>query len=190
MQIINLKKTSKIDYLNEDVAVLDESRCQNGPNTKRRICENTVDGNKDPNLAVRTGKRFGANAIGIQGINCKSGIFFNIKNNANNFALALCEYSINRFRNPIVLEKLINIINDPTLYDINIKLKLLYPEITNKKHNDLFNIDNNLNYKKFKYLCKKYKINYYKINKAKKELILKHLYDDNLINLIKNEKKN
>ena len=117
---------------------------------------------------MKTGKKFGANAVGIQGINCKSGIFFNIKNNANNFALALCKHSINRFKNPIVVKKLMNINNDPNLQDANIKLNLLYPEITDKEYNNLFDIYNNLNYKTLK-LCKKYKINYYKINKAKKK---------------------
>ena len=33
-----------------------------------RLCNSTKNGNKDPNLAVRTGERFGINAIGFQGI--------------------------------------------------------------------------------------------------------------------------
>ena len=65
-----------------------------------RLCNSTKDGNKDPNLAVRTGERFGINAIGFQGINCCSKIYFNHKNNANNFAITLCKYSLTRFKNP------------------------------------------------------------------------------------------
>ena len=64
---------------NEDIIVSDESRCQNTPNTSRRLCNSTKKGNKDPNLAIRTGERFGINAIGFQGINCCSKIYFNHK---------------------------------------------------------------------------------------------------------------
>ena len=44
-----------------------------------RLCNSTKNGNKDPNLAVRTGERFEINAIGFQGINCCSKIYFNHK---------------------------------------------------------------------------------------------------------------
>ena len=47
-------------------------------------------------------------------------------------------------------------------------MKLLLPNITKKEYDDLIDIEGNLNHKKLKYLCKKYKINYYKINKVKK----------------------
>ena len=119
------KKTSKIDPKNEDIAVLDESRAQNEPNTKRRLCKPTINGVKDPNLLSRTGKRFGINATGIQGINCQSALYFNHKNNATNFSINLCEYTILRCNNPLISEIISNAINDPNLLETNVKLKLL-----------------------------------------------------------------
>ena len=185
----SLKKTSLINHENENVAILDESRSQNAPNSSRRICNRTENGKKDPNLAVRTGERFGINAIGIQGINCKSAIYFNHKNNAYNFSIILCKYALQLFKNPIIHKKISNAINDPNLNETNIKLKLLLPEITKKEHDLLFDIDGNLNYKKLKSLCKKYHINHYKINKVQKEILIQNLYDKKLIELIKKERK-
>ena len=178
-----------IDHENEDIAVLDESRSQNGPNSSRRICNPTKNGKKDPNLAVKTGERFGTNAIGIQGINCNSTIYFNHKNNANNFSIVLCKYSLQRFKNPIIIKKISNAINDLNLKKTNIKLKLLLPEITKNEYNKLFDNNNNLNYKKLKSLCKKYKINHYKINKVKREILIHNLYDKKLMELTKNERR-
>ena len=189
MQKNNLKKTSKIDLENEDTAVLDESRAQNEPNTGRRLCNPTIDGVRDPNLATRTGKRFGINATGIQGINCKSAIYFNHRNNAVNFSINLCEYSTLRFKNPIIIKKVSNAINDPDLDETNIKLKFLLPVITKKEHKALIDEKGNINFKKLKSLCKKYKINYYKINKIRKEILIKNLSDKKLIEMIKNERK-
>ena len=185
----NSKKTSKIDPKNEDVSVVDESGAQNTNNTGRRLCNPTENGVRDPNLAVRTGKRFGINATGFQGINCKSAIYFNHKNNAVNFSINLCEYSLYRFKNPIIIKKVSDAINDPMLLETNVRLKLLLPEITKKEYNSLFDYKNNLDYKKLKSLCRKYKINFYKINRVRKEILIKNLYDKKLIELIQNERK-
>ena len=46
-----------------------------------------------------------------------------------------------------------------------------------------------INYKKLNAACKKYKINYYKINKIQKEHLLNNLNNKRLINLMKNERK-
>lgn len=89
-------------------------------------------------IAVRTGKRFGINATGIQGINCKSTIYFNHKNNAVNFSINLCKYSLSRFENPIVNKTIISAIKDPNLNENNVKIKLLLSEITEKEYDALF----------------------------------------------------
>lgn len=103
--------------------------------------------------------------------------------------MILCDYSKFRFKNPIVIEKITEIIEDPFLNEINIKLKLLEPEITKKEYDALFDIEGNINNKKLAYLCKKYKINYYKINKIKKDYLLNKLNDKKLIEMIQQEKR-
>ena len=76
-----LKKTSKINLKNEDLVIEDESRAQNTNNSNRSLCKPTIDGVKDPNILVKSGDRFGINAIGFQGITnilVKSGDRFGI----------------------------------------------------------------------------------------------------------------
>ena len=124
-------------------------------------------------MASRTGKRFGINTTGIQGINCNSAIYFNHRNNAVNFSINLCEYSISRYKNPIIIKKVLKAMNDPALDETTIKLKFLLPIITKKEHEALIDENDNINFKKLKNLCKKYKINYYKINKVRKEILIK-----------------
>ena len=68
-----------IDYENEDVIVLDESRCQNTTNTARRLFNAISNGVRNKNRVKKSGERYGVNGIGLQGINCKSAIFFNQK---------------------------------------------------------------------------------------------------------------
>lgn len=75
------------------------------------------------------------------------------------------------------------------LTETNVKLKLLLPEITKKEYDALFDYKNNLNYKKLKSLCTKYKVNYFKINRVRKEILIKNLYDKKLIELIQNERR-
>ena len=88
----------KIDLETEDVVVLDESGAQNNTQTTRCLCNPTINGFKDPNIIIKTGRRFGTNAVGFQGINCPSYVF-NKKNNSNNFIIALCNYQIFRIEN-------------------------------------------------------------------------------------------
>ena len=52
--------------------------------------------NNKPTVMKRTSSRFGVNAIGFQGVNTTSAIFFTQKNNSNNYAKTLCEYPINK----------------------------------------------------------------------------------------------
>ena len=171
------------------IQLLDESKAQNESNTERRLCNPTINGVRDPNLATRTGKRFGINATGIQGINCDSSIYFNHRNNAVNFSINLCEYSISRYKNPIIIKKVLKAINDPALDETTIKLKFLLPIITKKEHEALIDENDNINFKKLKNLCKKYKINYYKINKVRKEILIKNLSGKKLIKMINEERK-
>lgn len=73
--------------------------------------------------------------------------------------------------------------------ETNIKLKFLLPIITKKEHEALIDEKSNINFKKLKSLCKKYKINYYKINKVRKEILIKNLSDKKLMKMIKEERK-
>jgi len=58
-----LKKTMKIDLETEDLAIIDESRCQNTTNTARRFCNPTINGVRDPNRLIKTGN----NISGLNG---------------------------------------------------------------------------------------------------------------------------
>ena len=184
-----LKKTSKINIKNEDLVIEDESRAQNTNNSNRSLCKPTIDGVKDPNILIKSGDRFGINAIGFQGINTSSGIFFNNKNNANNFAITLCEYQLTRITNPKAIKMIKNIINNPNLNITNIKLELLYDALNEEEYYDLFDDNMEIIYKKFNKACKKCNINYYKTNLILKNRLLNALNNDNLINLMKNERK-
>lgn len=44
----------KIDLETEDLAIIDESRCQNTTNTARRFCNPTINGVRDPNRLIKT----------------------------------------------------------------------------------------------------------------------------------------
>ena len=61
-----LKKTMKIDLETEDLAIIDEFRCQNTTNTARRFCNPTIISVRDPNRLIKTGERFGVNGVGFQ----------------------------------------------------------------------------------------------------------------------------
>ena len=79
---------------------------------------------RDPNRLQKTGERFGVNAVGFQGINCPSAIFFNQKNNANNFAITLCKYQILKIENQDSISIIYDAINDLKLEITNIKIEL------------------------------------------------------------------
>lgn len=177
-----------IDLEIEDVVVLDESRCQNTTNTTRRICNPTINGKKDKNKIKKTGKRYGVNGIGFQGINCHSSIFFNQKNNSNNFVLTICKYLISRIENSKASKILYEIINSPKLKIENIKLELLEKNIDKEEFDEIFDEDKNIIPQKLKSKCKKYKINYYKINKIMKKHLQNMLNNKTLISIMKEEK--
>lgn len=114
-----------IDFEIEDVVVLDESRCQNTTNTARRLYNPIFNGKTDKNRIKKSGERYGVNGVGLQGINCESAIFFNQKNNSNNFVLTICKYLISRTENPKALKIISNIISNPKLDINNVKMELL-----------------------------------------------------------------
>ena len=153
------------------------------------MCKPTIDGVKDPNILVKSGNKFGINAIGFQGVNTSSGIFFNEKNNANNFAITLCKYQLTRITNPKAIKMIDNIINNSNLDITNIKVELLYDALNEDEYYDLFDDNMEIIYKKFNKACKKCNINYYKTNLILKKRLLNALNDDNLINLMKRERK-
>ena len=184
-----LKKTSEIDVEEEDLTIEDESRAQNTNNSNKSLCKPTIDGVKDSNILVKSGNKFGINAIGFQGVNTSSGIFFNEKNNANNFAITLCKYQLTRITNPKAIKMIDNIINNSNLDITNIKVELLYDALNEDEYYDLFDDNMEIIYKKFNKACKKCNINYYKTNLILKKRLLNALNDDNLINLMKRERK-
>lgn len=177
-----------IDYESEDVIVLDESRCQNTTNTARRLFNAIINGIRNKNRVKKSGERYGVNGIGLQGINCKSAIFFNQKNNANNFVITLCKYLILRTENPKALKIIFEIINSPKLEINNIKLELLEKYADKKELKQIFDDDQNIIPKKFESKCKKYHINYYKINQTIKKHLQKMLNNKELSLLMKEEK--
>ena len=182
-----LKKTSMIDLENEKVVVLDESRCQSTTNTARQLCNSTINGKKDKNILKKTGERYGINGIGFQGINCQSAIFFNQKNNANNFVLTICQYLMLTIENPKAIKILNEIVNNPKLEIDNIKLELLEKNIDKKEFDEIFDHEQKIIPEKFKSKCKKYKINYYKINRIMKNHLQELLNNKELISIMEEE---
>lgn len=148
-----------------------------------------TDGVKDKNILKKSGERFGVNAIGFQGVGTASAILFNDKNNANNFAIGLAKYQTVRITNPKAIELIEKAINNPNLDITNIKLELLYDALEEDEYEKLFDEYMNIDYKKLNAACKKHNINYYKTNRIQKQRLLTNLNNDNLINLMKNERR-
>ena len=138
-----------IDFEIEDVVVLDESRCQNTTNTARRLYNPIFKGKIDKNRIKKSGERYGVNGVGLQGINCESAIFFNQKNNSNNFVLTICKYLISRTENPKALKIISNIISNPKLDINNVKIELLKKYMDEKEFKQIFNDDQKIIPKKF-----------------------------------------
>lgn len=169
--------------------VLDESRAQNNTQTTRCLCNPTINGFKDPNIIIKTGMRFGTNAVGFQGINCPSYVFFNQKNNSNNFIIALCNYQISRIENLEAINLLYDIINNPKIDITNIKIELLKEKVGEEILEKIYDENNNLIPKKLSYYCTKNKINYYKINNRQRNYLKTVLNNKRLIYLLQNERK-
>lgn len=184
-----LKKTLKIDLETEDLAVLDESRAQNNTQTTRCLCDPTKNGFKDPNVINKTGIRFGTNAVGFQGINCPSYVFFNQKNNSNNFIIALCNYQISRIENLEAINILYNIVTNPKIDITHIKIELLKEKAGEEVLEKIYDEDHKINPKKLSYYCTKNKINSYKIANRQRKYLKRELNNKRLIHLLQNERK-
>lgn len=83
-----------------------------------------------------------------------SNLFQSKKNNANNFAITLCNYQILKIENPETISIIYTAINDPKLEIKNIKLELLKERADKKELTKLFDDNDNLLEKKFNSLCK------------------------------------
>lgn len=110
------------------------------------------------------------------------------KNNSNNFVLTICKYLISRIENPKASKILYDIVNNPKLEIDNIKVELLEKNMDNDEFNEIFDDEKKIIPEKLKSKCKKYKINYYKINILMKKHLQNLLNNKKLISIMKEEK--
>ena len=183
------KKTIKIDLETEDLTVLDEAGAQNTIKSARCLCSPTINGFKDPNIIVKSGLRFGTTAVGFQGINCPSFLYFNQKNNSSNFVIALCNYQISRIENQEAINILYDIVNDPKIDYTNIKIELLKEKVNEEVLEKIYDKNHNIITKKLNYYCTKNKINAYKIGNRQRKYLKERLNNKRLIYLLQNERK-
>ena len=170
---------------------MDETACQNTPNTSRVLYES---GNK--NVIVKIPDRIKINMIGFQSINCKSYVEATEKSNAYTFLISLCKFRILNMENKIGQELLNNAINNPNLLEENIKKELSKElsseyDLINKINDKLY--DNNPKQKSLesiRRICNKEDLN----NKTKIEYRKRKNLNENLKNpkikeLLSKEKK-
>ena len=150
----------------EFLVILDETACQNTPNTSRVLYESGI-----KNTMAKIPNRIKINMIGYQSINCKSYVEPTKKSNAFTFLISLCNFRILNLENK-TCRKLINeAINHPNLEEKNIKKEISKElsseyELINKINDKLY--DNNSKQKSLgsiKRICNKENPN----NKAKIE---------------------
>ena len=82
-------------------------------------------------------------------------IYFNQKNNSNNFVLTICKYLISRIENPKASKILYEIVNNPKLEIDNIKVELYRKNMDNDEFNEIFDDDRKIIPEKLKSKCKK-----------------------------------
>ena len=92
-----------------------------------------------------------------------------------------------RTENPKALKIISEIISSPKLDINNIKLELLRKYMDEKEFKQMFDDDHKIIPKKFKSKCKKYRINYYKINQTMKKHLQELLDNKELSLLIRRE---
>ena len=185
------KNLENIDMENEFLVILDETACQNTPNTSRVLYES---GNK--NVIAKIPDRIKINMIGFQSINCKSYVEATEKSNAYTFLISLCKFRILNMENEIGQELLMNAINNPNLLEENIKKELSKEssseyELINKINDKLY--DDNSKQKSLesiRRICNKEDLN----NKTKIEYRKRKNLNENLENpkikeLLSKEKK-
>ena len=103
----------------EFLVILDETACQNTPNTSRVLYES---GTK--NTIAKIPNRIKINMIGYQSINCQSYVEATKKSNAYTFLMSLCKFRILNSENKICSELIIEAINHPNLLEENIKKEI------------------------------------------------------------------
>ena len=131
MQKKNLKKTKLINAKTDKIAILDETRSQNVPNTSRVLYK---PGTK--NIITKPPVKFGINIVGFQGINCNSYMEENIKNNAYTFLKTLCNFRALNTNNKQVIKQIKQAITNPNLKIKNIQSILHQNQLSTK---DLIN---------------------------------------------------
>lgn len=109
-------------------------------------------------------------------------------NTENKKVLNICLENIH-FKLKISLISNYKVVDGNNLDITNIKLELLYDALEEDEYEKLFDEYMNIDYKKLNAACKKHNINYYKTNRIQKQRLLTNLNNDNLINLMKNERR-
>lgn len=163
----------------EFLVILDETACQNTPNTSRILYES---GNK--NVMAKIPDRIKINMIGFQSVNCKSYVEPTEKSNAYTFLISLCNFRILNMENALGQKLLINAINNANLLEKNIKKELSNEllsehELINKINDKLY--DDNSKQKSLesiRRICNKEDLN----NKAKIEYRKRKNLNENLAN--------
>ena len=101
------------------MVILDETACQNTPNTSRVLYES---GSK--NIIAKIPDRIKINMIGFQSINCKSYVEATKKSNAYTFLISLCNFRILNSENEECCKLINEAINHPNLSEKNIKKEI------------------------------------------------------------------
>ena len=179
-----------INSKTEKIAILDETKSQNVPNTSRVLYE---PGTK--NIITKPPVKFGINVIGFQGINCKSYMEENIKNNAYPFLKTLCNFRSLNTDNNKVKQQIKDAISNPNLEIENIQ------QILTKKQLSNYDLINKINYElynentkqksleRIQKICRKEDINNSrKIGNLQREIILNNLKNTNIKEILSKEK--
>ena len=104
---------------NEFLVILDETACQNTPNTSRVLYES-----ENKNTIAKIPNRIKINMIGYQSINCKSYVEPARKSNAFTFLISLCNFRILNLENETCRNLISEATNHPNLEEENIKKEI------------------------------------------------------------------
>ena len=102
--------------------------------------------------------------------------------------MTICKYLISRTENSKALKIIFDILSSPKLEINNVKLELLNKCMDENEFRQIFDDDQKIIPKKFKSKCKKYRINYYKINQTIKKHLQNMLNNKELSFIMKEEK--
>lgn len=179
-----------INAKTEKIAILDETKSQNVPNTSRTLYE---PGTK--NLINKPPVKFGINVVGFQGINCKSYMQENTKNNAYTFLKTLCNFRSLNTENDKVKKLIQESINHHNLKIENIQKILTHKQLSNhdlinKINNELYNENSKQeSLEKILKICRKEDINNSrKIGNLQREIIINNLKNTEIKEILSKEK--